>query len=37
MTVNIYDVWNCDLSGHGGGGKSTTVPVSSGELISAVV
>ena len=40
MKVNIYDVWNCDLSGHGDGDKSMTVSVgseASEELISGRV
>ena len=37
MKVNIYDVWNCDLSGHGDGDKSMMVSVGSEELISSRV
>jgi len=29
MKVNIYDVWNCELSGHGDGDKWMTVSVGS--------
>lgn len=26
MKANIYDIWNCDLSGHGDGDELKTVP-----------